>query len=220
MKKIYKLLILCGIIGIVISGCKKDDDSSSSNTNTGALSGNTLKGKISDWTLGAGYTLKAFADYYSDNVGEATISSDGSFSLILGTPNLNYLYDVSYYFNSPLTISDPTTKCGYVDLYIYSTATGSYIGSLQRKNNIGSYQKGYAIAEYLYATKSSTVKGTYTSSYGYESYIGTYNLNLKAGWNTVATLCTNVTTTSNYTTYDYKISNSEASTAKWMFMGK
>jgi hypothetical protein len=212
MKKFSKFLLLFGIFSIVLSGCGKDESSNDNKPGNNALSGNVLKGKISDWTLGAGYTLKAISYSYFEDIGSSGISADGSFSITLGVPPNDYLSNISYYFPSPLSFSDPTSLSTGIELEINSI-DGNVIGYLERSNDKSNTEKGYAIVQYLYVSQTTTVKGTYTSSY---NETGKFNLNLKAGWNTIAYKVTNVSGN----TLTYGVGNTEPSGVKWIYSSK
>jgi hypothetical protein len=209
MKTISKFLLFFGIFTIVFSGCSKDDSSSDGKSSNNALAGNVLKGKISAWTLGTGYTLKAIDENYN-YLGQANINGDGSFSLTLGVPS-GSLYNLTDYFPSSLSYSDPNSKCSTLRLGIYDI-NGYSSGDLERLNNIGESEKGYAIVQYMYASLKTSVKGTANEGY----YIGIFNLNLKAGWNTVVYQVTNVTET----TFNYSAGNTEPSGVIWKFSGE
>jgi hypothetical protein len=212
MKTISKFLLLFGIITIILSGCSKDDSSSDSKSGNNALTGNVLKGKISTWTLGTGYTLKASQYYYSEVMGSSIISSDGSFSITLSVPLSDYLSNITYYFSSPpLVISDPTSLCTYLDLNVYDV-DGYQIGSVVRSNSIANNGKGYASVEYMYSSKKTTITGTRT----YDIYNYIYNVSFKEGWNTLVGQIAN----SSETAVDYKIGNTEPSSVIWKFSSK
>jgi hypothetical protein len=217
MKAFDKVLLLIGIIGILISGCEKD--SNNSNNNSGALSGNTLKGKISDWTMGSGKTLRGgVVDSWEYNlVGEASISSDGSFTLNLENPPASFLEPISDLIYDEFTYSDPSTQCsGPLHREIYDSASYLYLGYLHRVNSFNNEENGFTNVDYIFASKITTVNGNVIDSSEYEAYSYTWNLSLKAGWNTIAYQTIDVITNANYTTYKIKVSNSEPSSVKWM----
>lgn len=217
MKTLYKVFLLIVIIGIVISGCKKDSDNS--NNNSGALSGNTLKGVISDWTMGSNKTLKCGVtvswEYYS--VGEASISSDGSFTLNLENPPESALKAISDIIYDEFTYSDPSAQCsGFLHREIYDSDLHHYLGYLHRYNSPNYQENGFAYVDYIFSSKKTTAIGNVVDSNSSEAFSYTWNLNLKAGWNTVAHQTTDISTSSNYTTYKIMVSNTESSSVEWV----
>jgi hypothetical protein len=215
MKTLNKLILACCIISIAFLSCKKDSDE----TNYGALSGNTLKGKISGWTLGSNKILRAVATPSFTTVGSANISSDGSFSVLLENQFSGDMNAITDYFDPQLNYSDATSTCS--ELYFYvADSLGSFYGYVERTSTIPEYQKGYAMVDYLYVTKNTTVKGNLSYTDTGETDQGVFDLNLKAGWNTIATQVTNVTTTSSMLTLDYEVNSTEPSTVIWKFSNK
>jgi hypothetical protein len=216
MKLISRLLLMCGIMSIAFLSCKKD---SSDEPNYGALTGNTLKGKISLWTLGGDKKLTAHSSSSFDMIGESAISSDGSFNLTLSAPGSGAMDAVADFFDDRLTYSDPSAECSSSYLYVTDSA-GSYIGYVERSSTIAEYQKGYCFVEYLYLTKSTSVTGNVTYTDTEETDNGVFNLNLKAGWNTVVYTMTNVTTTNGIVVVDFKVNSIEPSTVNWTYSSK
>ena len=212
MKIQNTFVIVIGIFIFAVCSCKKDSDK----TSNGALSGNTLKGKITSWNSGSDKTLVAYSSSSTNKLGEAAIGTDGSFTITISVPSTSILESITYYFDTKLTISDLTTLCNDLDLNV-NDAAGNYYGYISRSADIPVYQKGYSSVDYLYVNKDTSVKGSLSESDSGETDNGTFDLKLKTGWNPVVTLVTSITGTTNTMIVNYTITSSEPSGMKWVF---
>jgi hypothetical protein len=211
MKQFITLFLLFITLCIVSISCKKD----SGDSNPAALSGNTLSGKIKNWTNGNDKTIAAWASY-STQVGTSAISADGSFSIVLGTPAAGSLEPITQFIDPSISYSDSTSKATNLGLYVMDNSS-SYFGQLERTNDISEDAIGFVRVVYVYVTKSTTVKGNVDYSDTDFEETDNFDLNLKAGWNTVSIECTKATSTSTFTTVESKVRSFEPSTVNWKF---
>jgi hypothetical protein len=214
MKNLYKLILGCGILCIVFASCKKDSDSS----NSSALSGNKITGKISNWSYGSDKKMVAYAaSSFNETVGLTTISSDGSFQLTLSNPTTSSLESIWDYFDETLAISDPSAKCTDL-LFEIEDAGGNYFGYVDYSTySVTGLTNGAAFVEYFFSTNKTSIKGTLNDSYAEFSEKGVFDLNLNQGWNTVVTQVTKYVETNTTLTVEYKVGNSEPSNVKWIY---
>jgi hypothetical protein len=212
MKYLYINIMLCGLILPAFYSCHKDSD----NTDPGALSGNKLNGKISDWTLGSNKVIYAYVTAPGYKVGQTTIAADGSFTLVLDTPNVTSMNPVYREFDNRLTFSDTLSLCATLDFLVLDT-TGSFYGYLDRLSSTLEYQEGFVSVDYMYVTRNTSVKGSFSYSDMTQTRNGSYYLNLKTGWNAVVTEIQTITGEQNNWIIDYTVTNNETSTTKWLF---
>ena len=202
---------------ISITSCKKDSNQSSSQ----ALSGSTIHGKISNWSLGSGKILKAYVNDFNHYLCESNVGADGSFTLFLKIPETNSLtYISSWFFDPQILISDVSTNCGYLELNIFNTS--GYIGSVKRKSNANWSQVGDSRVEYYYVNKNTTLMGAFTNTFTIFDKLNTatyqYNLEFNTGWNTAAEQMSEMSVnTETAVTYTTKFTNIEPSNVKWLF---
>lgn len=208
----FRFILLCGITCFVLYSCKKESDE----TYSGALSGDSLSGKIPDWTYGNDKSILAYIQGTSDTIGIAKISADGSFVLHLSIPESNSLDPLLSHFDEQLTISDTSAKCNMLSFHVID-GSGFYFGQLIRGNNKLEYLENAARSSYWYVTRNTTLKGTYIHSGFNETNSITTDLELKAGWNSIVALVINYSATSNPIQVDYNFSGSEPADCRWIF---
>jgi len=205
MKTISKILILSWIISLFILGCKKEESSSSS---TGSLSGNTINGKIEAWTMGSDKILKAY-DNGGAIIGTTTISSDGSFNLVLDTPSTHDALGVNV--PAGVKISDPTAEIANLRNFKIRDNSGLFNGTLSYGNNLGFEVPGSIGVSFCHLTKNTTINGSFTDS----TFNETIDINFKAGWNVRVYQISSVDPI-----IQIKFTSSVPSSAKWYFSAK
>jgi hypothetical protein len=211
MKKLFTLLFLCGMLCIATISCKKDSNDSTPES----LSGNTLTGKITNWSYGSDKKIVAMTDY-SNQVGTVPISADGSFTLTLATPDASVLNIITDFIEPTLTYSDASAQVIDLSLYVEDN-TSSYFGYLENLNDIHEDTLGFVRVVYLYSNKSTTVKGNVVYSDTDYSETDNFDLTLKAGWNTVSIEYTKYTITGTQEIIEAKVRSYEPSSANWKF---
>lgn len=202
--KLVKATIIIAIFGLAFISCKKDEINSDG----------IIRGTIADFEEGTVDKIKCFNELEDDLLGESQVSSKGEFSMNLATPICEEIGG-----SSSVVVSDPTTKTTFGTMYAYKNDTE--LGMLVKCNItdlLAFTTEGAAIAQFMYADKPCTVKGTENETDGGD-YIATtiYDLNLKKGWNEVVQIIDEYVITSSSLKLKTTISTSIPSGLKWRY---
>jgi hypothetical protein len=139
----------------------------------------TLTGTISNYTSGTYDVIKSMDNYSSSAIlGSCTPGSNGAFSLKLSIPTLQSISQGS----TGLTISDSNAKIGMTQVliaYKSNSEVGIIVKTDMNVNPESSSTISGTLIIFMYADRACTIKGSISGQ-------GTYDLNLKKGWNEVA----------------------------------
>jgi hypothetical protein len=161
--------------------------------------GEELSGTVENWT-GQVVTLRAETWSFRETLAEATIGSDGSFTLtlpgqVVGDITVESDTFCEAFLDNPEVISTVEVTPGPLDLaeiyelsvYASEDSDASYLGALSYE---GLFEDSSFVVSQLYASSDATIAGscTYTLEDDeglQETYVDTFNLDLSAGWNEV-----------------------------------
>lgn len=206
MGYLNKLLAVVVIISFTLSSCLKETD------HPIIPKSNIVSNKISNWSLGSDKKVYAYTVYTNDTLAESPIGSDGTFTLTLKTPSESALDSLSRFFYRSLAFSDLSTQCA--DLI---DADGKYLGTIRNSTILATdFNKGYCLIHYLYTTKATTIKGTYSDN-SFHNQSGIYNVKLTEGWNTWSYQINQYTNLNGIITIEYEVANADPLIVPWIY---
>jgi|GEM_PF-1858373 len=241
MKKLFNLVVVIAAASIFLTGCSKDDDSSTATSGTFTSSGDvnaTIDGLSSSGVDSLYFSLVTDINNDIFTVIGKTKVQNGAFSIKLDSIPNRYLFAIkeSGLFDSDdlklskLTVSDPTAYTTEGEgLFIDAYKSGKYIGSLVKTNcTLAQYNtsdlkllsKGLAVGYYVYCNKSVNIKGasseTDTDDDGVAiTYNYNYNVSFNKGWNQLVMQITDISGSSATISMS---ANTEPSGMKWLFV--
>lgn len=239
MKATIKTVFILSLLLFICIGCSKDDDNDSS---TDTIGQNVFSGTISNYTAGAIDSLKFCYLKEDDNnniviqyvFGSSAVSTNGSFSMKLSTPQNSLLTEASDEIYDDVAVSDKTVKMTGSEHYSFvavknKTIVGMIVYAndvfnslaLQNRGYLSGTDNGWSYGCPVYLDNNLTVSGTHSGGSGTQSYKYIYNVKGKKGWNTffiqhnytelgtIATETEKLTTTlpANYMWYYYSLSS-------------
>jgi len=193
--RLIGIIALVAIIGFTMTGCGGDDDDKLPPAGNGSVTF-PLTGSVYTWVedeklvkyFGDEINFDYFLywvedeDDYEDiliqlsDLGSGTwevkVSSNGSLSLTLGTPNDDILDDISNISGLSVTSGLKIFKMPH-----FGDPGVSYL-EWQRQDD-------YALVEFVYANKNGKVNGKFEAEYDNDEAVYLFNWDLKQGWNTV-----------------------------------
>ncbi|MCL2074682.1 MAG: hypothetical protein FWH18_12220 [Marinilabiliaceae bacterium] len=190
MKVTIKLSVLaCLFAGLIFMGCS---DSGGGGTNTGGSGGlgddNTITAKVENSgdydDIDEVWAVVYYDDgynYYGESVADAKYSNGGFTIKLPSTVDEDLLEEIGE--DDDLDISDPSAKGCNMDLEARDD-NGKWIEDFVRYYVSGNdYSGKIIIAEYFYADKAVTIKGSDSWEEDNGKYEETINLSFKKGWN-------------------------------------
>ncbi|MDD2799419.1 MAG: hypothetical protein PHV20_12575 [Bacteroidales bacterium] len=222
-KNLFFSLVI--VLGLLFTGCKKDETPGSNGTTS--LTNSTLTGAIESYPSGAKDSLYAIVSDTATKVGfvgHTVLSATGSFSLPLESPSSNFLQKAEIDVAFVGTISDRTALISInpIQLIIIKNETPVY--EIMRANfttieNSSNVNAAYSI--FVYSNKPLTVNGS--STLDFSDFGGALiltekdNFTLKSGWNELVYKVETMTTTATSASITMTLTNNIPSDLKWRF---
>ena len=209
MKTIYKLILLA--LTVTFFSCQKNENglnSNSSITSNGILAGTILK-----YTPSLCDSVKAIQGML---IGKGPVSIDGKFSIVLSTPTLTEIGNLS-----GIVTSDSTAMVGSI-ITIYTFKGGNFNGQLTKSSLVKDSltAEGFSYAVFMYSDRDFTLKGTHKESNqdlsrNYSIINSEMNIIVKKGWNELISSIKLSAKTSTSETMTFSLTNSISSDLQW-----